>query len=239
MSAIIFPPSPALYDIFSSGSRQWQWDGSVWNAVVSTSGYVGTGSIYSANAPLSPTAGMRWTDTNTLLTYAYYGNAWVEVENVGLAQMPAGSVLQTLYVSLSTGLYITATMPWNTLPAITDGTQILSQSIYPSSSASKILARVSIPCLSIQASNIGVFSIYRDSNCIRTGFTTGEGTYGDDKPYAISLEIMDSPNTTSAINYTVRCGAMVGYHIYVNKTSTGSFGGGSVESSLLLQEIKG
>jgi len=32
MSAITFPASPYQYQIFTSGPKSWQWDGSVWNA---------------------------------------------------------------------------------------------------------------------------------------------------------------------------------------------------------------
>ena len=46
MPAITFPASPYQYQIFTSGSKSWQWDGAVWNAYYNES----VDSIYGTGA---------------------------------------------------------------------------------------------------------------------------------------------------------------------------------------------
>lgn len=36
MTAIDFPNSPSVNDVFTVGDRSWKWDGTVWNMVQST-----------------------------------------------------------------------------------------------------------------------------------------------------------------------------------------------------------
>ena len=46
MPAITFPASPYQYQIFTSGSKSWQWDGTVWNAYYNE----GVDSVYGTGA---------------------------------------------------------------------------------------------------------------------------------------------------------------------------------------------
>lgn len=52
-----FPDSPSLNEIYTSGSNSWQWDGTVWNALSSSSvGPAGpTGATSTVPGPTGPT----------------------------------------------------------------------------------------------------------------------------------------------------------------------------------------
>lgn len=92
--AIDFPNSPTLNDTYTVGSVTWKYDGEKW-AIASSgiagptgptgpsgpSGPSGVGAplTSSATAPVSPSAGELWFDTNSGATYIYYNSAWVEL----------------------------------------------------------------------------------------------------------------------------------------------------------------
>jgi hypothetical protein len=47
-----FPDSPTLNEIYTSGSNSWQWDGTVWNALSSSSvGPAGSMGVTGATGP--------------------------------------------------------------------------------------------------------------------------------------------------------------------------------------------
>jgi hypothetical protein len=47
-----FPDSPTLNEIYTSGSNSWQWDGTVWNALSSSSvGPAGPMGVTGATGP--------------------------------------------------------------------------------------------------------------------------------------------------------------------------------------------
>lgn len=76
MTAIDFPNSPTLNQEFTSGSRTWIWNGTVWAAKVidtSVSRY-----DVSDTAPSSPIAGDVWFNSTNARTYVYYDGTWVE-----------------------------------------------------------------------------------------------------------------------------------------------------------------
>lgn len=86
---ILFPTSPALNELFLSGTKTYQWDGEKWNLYSTGLVYTGptgpTGpaapNLYSASetAPSGPAQGQAWFNTANGLQYAYVGTAWVEI----------------------------------------------------------------------------------------------------------------------------------------------------------------
>lgn len=113
--AIDFPNSPTLNQIFTSGTRSWQWDGTTWN-------------IYAAkpvisvqdSAPTSPSSGDQWYESDTGRWFLYYDSVWVEIGNSNdVGQTPPGVISQ----------YAGSTAPTGWL--ICDGTAV-SRSTYAS-----------------------------------------------------------------------------------------------------------
>lgn len=89
---IDFPNTPAVGDEFSVGGNSWTWDGTAWNASVTTI-YPGK-FIASSSAPQNQQEGQGWFDSNTGQFFIYYDNHWVEVGEVRVgpqgSQGPAG-----------------------------------------------------------------------------------------------------------------------------------------------------
>lgn len=104
MTAIDFPNSPTLNQEFTSGSRTWIWNGTVWAAkVIDTS--VSRYDVAEV-APSSPTAGDVWFNSNNARTYVYYDGTWVE-SNPSLAGADGESGVLTA-VAVSSNITLAA-----------------------------------------------------------------------------------------------------------------------------------
>ena len=87
---INFPNTPSVGDEFSVGGNSWTWDGTAWNASVTTV-YPGK-FVASATPPQNQQEGQGWFDSNTGQFFIYYDNSWVEVGEVRTgATGPAGA----------------------------------------------------------------------------------------------------------------------------------------------------
>ena len=150
------------------------------------------------------------------------------------AMQPAGSVLQTVQATNATYTTITSTIaPNDTAPTSSDGTEILSQAITPTSSANKVLVRFA----GWGGANGGQHSVVvcRGATVIQTV----RNTINNGDREALFCEILDSPATTSSTTYSVRIGSTSGQSFYLNGTSGGRELGGTSKATLTLQEIKG
>lgn len=100
--AIDFPNSPSNGQIFTSGTRSWQWDGAVWNIY-----YAKPVITVQDSAPSSPASGDQWFESDTGRWLIYYDNAWVEIGNSNdIGQIPVGTVNQYAGSSAPTGWLI-------------------------------------------------------------------------------------------------------------------------------------
>jgi len=98
MSAIDFPDSPEVNDIFTSGPQSWIWNGTSWDLVISPvvgptgptgpqgdssnvtgpTGATGAFAISSLTPPENPAEGDAWFNSATGQIYVFYDNYWVE-----------------------------------------------------------------------------------------------------------------------------------------------------------------
>jgi len=131
----------------------------------------------------------------------------------------------------------TSTIPKdNTAPEITEGTEIASIAITPSSDSSDIKIEASFTL-----SNVGGFeqvvSVFRDTTCIGV-FERGDRIA--DRASVVSVDLIDSPATDVEVTYTMRTGNESGVETwYVNTTSSATYGGVMANSRLILSEIRG
>lgn len=185
-------------------------------------------------------------ETLTLGTAAYKdtgttaGNV-VEVQTGGKLPALDGSnlsnlpqkVVQTVYAEYTAQATISANIPTdNTVPQSTEGTQILSASITPTSTSNRIRAMVYLSG-NANAPDVGVVGALFRGGASAVAAKLGYAVAGSGVARLLDFVFEDAPGTTSTLNYTVRVGAGVGASLYTNINL-----GGSQRCALILEEIK-
>jgi hypothetical protein len=150
--------------------------------------------------------------------------------------LPAGTVLNAKFYESSTEYTVTSIIPFdNTIPQITEGTQIISGTITPTKTTSRIVGFVSINGDADSTSVQTIVAAFRGTTANAVAATWLKYiTYSS----LISFEFTDLPNTTSATTYSIRVGPDTGT-LYVNRQATAptSLLGGANKITLTLLEI--
>jgi hypothetical protein len=131
------------------------------------------------------------------------------ISGANLTGITTGKVLQVVQGRRTGTATYNISQTWT---AIGSGNNGLNLDITPSATSSKILLRADIT-LSPQSGQRGALAFFRDSTQVGQGDANGSRTpastfyvgYSQDNGQAgYSMEYLDSPNTTSAITYTVK-----------------------------------
>jgi hypothetical protein len=150
--------------------------------------------------------------------------------------LPAGAVLNAKFAESSTEYVLTAVIPFdNTIPQITEGTQIISATITPTKTTSRIVGFVSLNGDATATTVQTVVAAFRGTTANAVAATWLKYIVYSS---LISFEFTDLPNTTSATTYSIRIGPDSGT-LYVNRQGTAptSLLGGSNKITLTLLEI--
>tara|TARA_E500000318_G_scaffold112067_1_gene134019 strand:+ start:36726 stop:37277 length:552 start_codon:yes stop_codon:yes gene_type:complete len=126
----------------------------------------------------------------------------------------------------------------------------LSLSITPSSTSSKIYLMASVSVGQKSNSFNNSLGLFRNTTIIGAGLTSGIDSYATNaswrafNEYAmgqVPINFLDSPSTTSAITYAVKCNHNGGaaYPSYINRSEYGNTFGGNTSSTLIAMEIAG
>ncbi len=248
-------PTPGQEWVDTSTMLRYEYYNSQWVQSPSSTGPQGINTVFSDTAPTSPTAGMRWVNTTIMVEFEYYGSAWVEVAGSSQNNMAdgvrgdltlsgggatwsitkPGTVLQTVYAEYSANVDVAGAIPWDdTIPQITEGTQIFSQSITPSSTANKIL--ISVNGFVSGGNNQTLLSIFAG--------VSADAIYATANLWAnviqgFSAQYIHSPATILPVTYSVRIGPDGAATIRLNGTTIGRKFGGVSKTTLIMQEIKG
>lgn len=121
----------------------------------------------------------------------------------------------------------------DTIPLVSEGDEILTAAITPTSSANKIRLSVSGFGLPSGSASLLIVAIFRGSTCINVRAMGDNGVF-----CAIDTVIVDSPATTSATTYSVRVGSPGSTVIYMNGSSSSRLFGGSAKCTMRLEEIQ-
>ena len=170
---------------------------------------------------------------------AKMANGYVNSDKVaaGLwnAIAPSGAVLQTITAEYTANSNLSTAIPIDdTVPEITEGTQILSASITPTSNTNKI--RILFQGACSLNNNAGIAALFRNLTTAAIASSGGYSVNSTLNPATIVIDFIDSPATTSATTYSIRVGSST--VVRMNGSYLARFLGGSMRSTLVLQEIK-
>jgi len=122
----------------------------------------------------------------------------------------------------------------DTPPLISEGVELLSLSITPSSTSNRIRVDVSVPQAASDAVVSAMIALFRGSTCIDMGLVT-ISTNG--YRATLSLSLVDSPATTSPVVYSVRFGCGNAGVISINGHGGVRVFGGTSKAAIILTEI--
>jgi hypothetical protein len=154
-----------------------------------------------------------------------------------LSKMPVGSIIQTRYTEYTANENLTVIIPTdNTIPQWTEGTEIMAPTITPIFSNSKILVSfmghvgTSVPTWAMAA-------LFRDLevNAVVTNQTYLSVNGGGAN---LCFTFSDSPGTTSLKTYRIRIGPGGAATLRMNGYSSQPAFGGTMRTTLTLQEIR-
>lgn len=150
-----------------------------------------------------------------------------------------GVTLQTVYAQTTSLIEIDGVIPAdNTKPQNTEGDEVLTATITPSSATSKILVQASLTGTLGNAAGTITVALFKDSaaDALAASWVSGSSGFALTIPFAYQ----DAPNTTSAVTYKIRLGYPgTGSGLYLNRGGLGAaIYNGTMTSSMTLTEIK-
>jgi len=146
--------------------------------------------------------------------------------------LPTSTVSNAKFYDSPTEFVITGIVPLdNTIPQNGEGQQIISGTITPSKTTSKILGILS---LNGDGTTTSVFAAFRDLVADAISSTWVQNISSSS---LVAFQFIDTPATTSLVTYTIRCGPGSAGTLYINRNDTVSLLGGSNKITLTLLEI--
>ncbi|MEZ0226527.1 MAG: hypothetical protein ACAH83_18365 [Alphaproteobacteria bacterium] len=156
---------------------------------------------------------------------------------IARADLPSGSVIQTVSATYTSNADLTTTIPLDdTIPQITEGTEVVTVTITPTSATSTI--EVSFYAFgSASSASVLIAALFKDSgsNALQV-FTMVAG--GSSLPDSICLGFSENAANTSARTYRIRVGMSSGT-CRLNGTLTSRLFGGAAAAHIIAREIKG
>jgi hypothetical protein len=170
-------------------------------------------------------------DSNTLNVTA--STLGVKDDGIGYAQLAPGTIINRAYAELLTAPTFSTTIPDDdTIPQNTEGTQVMTCSITPKLSTSKLRVQVSIQYSCSDTGATQVVAMFRDS--------TANAICGRTLVNAIGLATMlieVNSSSTSATTFAVRLGTNSGT-LTINGTGGTRRLGGVARATMVIEEIK-
>jgi hypothetical protein len=147
----------------------------------------------------------------------------------------SGNVVQVVYATPYTdSTQLTEIIPADdTTPLVSEGTEILTKAITPTSSSNQVEILVDGFGFPTGTGSTVIVALFRGSTCIRA-FQRGSNSVITD----IGFSFTDSPATTSSTAYSVRIGATGVGTVYMNGTSAGRRFNGTASCTMSLKELE-
>ena len=154
--------------------------------------------------------------------------------DIELAMVGTGSVIQTDYAIVPAASGTTTITLNNNTPTTSNGTQIWSNSIIPSTNTSAINIVGSFTFVSGTASRTLIALIFRNTTCIGV---IGTFVSAANQPMPAVINIVDTPASTSSITYSIRVGVTSAATWYINQFAIPYFAGKIATSVISLHEL--
>ncbi len=150
------------------------------------------------------------------------------------ANATPGSVIQSVLATTNSYTSHTTAIPYDdTIPQNTEGEQILTATITPTSTSTKVRCTAILQVDGAAQESVG--AIFRGAG---VNALYAASSYANlDALNQLILAYEDVPGSVAAQVYNIRVGTNGGGALYVNGTSGGRMFGGTCVSSLLLEEI--
>lgn len=178
--------------------------------------------------PAAGNAGNLYLATDTGFLFRDTGSNWTILGSSTIGQVITGDF------GASSGTTLIAAD--NTVPLSTEGTQIWTQAITPLLATSKIKISTSFWANCGTSNRSLTVTVFRGTTCIQAtnGYIRTSG-----QPITISLDLVDSPATTSATTYSMRVGvnANATWHLNQGTGGTVTYGGTVNSSDFTLMEL--
>lgn len=157
-----------------------------------------------------------------------------------VANIPSGRVIQEVVYLDATQLNVTGTIPFDdTIPQITEASQILSTTYTPALTGStleiEVLAQLYTSSGTTQ--NVGFAVFNGGANAIAAQSTPiANGGTGLGGPFCLRGKM--TTTSTSPLTISVRAGSQISGTLSLNGIGSGRFFGGVMQSSIRITEIK-
>jgi hypothetical protein len=146
----------------------------------------------------------------------------------------ATKIVDRAYAEYTTNASLTTIIPEDdTVPTISEGTQILSAAITPKSTTNRVRVRFSGQAVTDTNTRV-IVAIFSGSSCIAARIITPSGVA---TAFEISQEVEHVPGVTTATTYTVRIGPAAAANVRMNGGTGGRLFGGASKATLIVEEI--
>lgn len=178
-----------------------------------------------ANRPSSASSGTVRYNTTIGAPEHFNGTSW----------SPNGKVLQLVTGTIPAGSGSTRINLNSSLPAISEGTEVVGVLFTPVSPSSKIIISFSATSSQSSSARTNIFSVYANTTCIGAAATTGSAA---NAPYPISVNLVHQPGSVSTIDFSFRFGTNASGTWYLNSAGSTNTLGGAFVSQFTITEIQ-
>lgn len=172
--------------------------------------------------------GVSWNPGRGEGYYGYVNGVWVKFDAA------AGQFVDSAIATYSTNAALTTILPVDdTIPTITEGTEILSLSFTPKTITNKLRCRFSGEA-ALSGSLNAAAALYQGSTCLDAIYNSTGANEGT----TLVLEAEYVPGVLTTQTIAVRVGPGIAGTLRMNGTSAGRIFGGISNATLVIEEIK-
>lgn len=155
---------------------------------------------------------------------------------IAATQLPNGTIIDRSYAEYTANTSLSTTTPFDdTVPAVSEGTQVLSASITPKTTTNRVRIRIA-GSGSREAGATGLMTVAVHINGAAAAYAFPVECAETTSAYPFAGEYEYVPGSTSAQTITVRVGVSSG-GCRLNGTGGGRLYGGTARTTLVLEEI--